>query len=251
MVRWFIDGERLPEVGESIELVDVAKGASIDVRVEASDGKSSSKPAEASAQVIDRPPLIRGIAVSPPSSVYPGEEIRVTPDATDPDQDSLTFQYDWYVNDKYLPDAEGRIFDTTPLKRGDRVWVRVVATDGQNESQPMETGVVEVSSAHPEITSNPPGLSDDGVFRYDVKAADPDGDRRLRYQLAAGPSGMEIDNISGELIWRPSAAQAGIHPVGIVVTDSTGLETRQSFEVTVAQSGSAPASAPASQTDSQ
>jgi hypothetical protein len=246
-VRWFVDGERLPESGESIELVDVAKGSSIDVRVEASDGKSSSKPAEASAQVIDRPPLIRGIAVSPPDSVYPGDEIRITPDASDPDQDSLSFQYEWYVNDQRLPDVEGRILDTSSLKRGDEVWVRVVASDGRNESQPMETGVVQVSSAHPEITANQPGLSDDGVFRYDVKAADPDGDRRLRYQLAAGPSGMEIDNISGELIWRPSTEQAGIHAVGIVVTDSSGLETRQSFEVTVAQSGSAPAS----QADSQ
>ncbi len=128
------------------------------------------------------------------------------------------------------------------FKRGDRVWSRVVASDGRNESLPMDSGVVTVSSAHPEITSSPPGLSSDGVFRYPVEASDPDGDRRLRYQLAAGPNGMEIDNISGELVWRPSTEQAGVHSVGIVVTDSTGLETRQSFEVTVAQQGATPAS---------
>jgi hypothetical protein len=146
------------------------------------------------------------------------------------------------MNDRRVEDAADRHFDTSTLTRSDKVWARVVATDGQNESQPMEAGIVEVGSLHPQISSIPPRLSDDGVFRYDVKAADPDGDLRLRDPLAAGPNGMEIDNISGELIWRPSTDPAGVHALGIVVMDSTGLETRQSFEVTVAQHSSVPAS---------
>ena len=105
-----------------------------------------------------------------------------------------------------------------------------------------------VGSAHPEIVSLPPGITDEGVFRYVVEARDPDGDRNLRYRLAEGPEGMSIDEVLGELEWRPGANQSGTHPVSIVVRDSSRLETTQSFEVTVTEAGDPP---PASADESE
>ena len=37
-----------------------------------------------------------------------------------------------------------------------------------------------------------------------------------------------------ELTWKPTVADAGIHPVEIVVVDSEGGEVNQTFELTVA-----------------
>ncbi len=71
------------------------------------------------------------------------------------------------------------------------------------------------------------------MFRYAVEAEDPDGDRLLRYRLDEAPEGMVIDSVLGEVSWRPAQGQTGVHPVKIVVRDSSGLETSQSFQVTV------------------
>jgi hypothetical protein len=90
-----------------------------------------------------------------------------------------------------------------------------------------------VGSRHPEIVSEPPSLRDGGLFRYHVEARDPDGDRNLRYRLDAGPDGMTVDSIVGRIEWRPTVEQAGVHQVAVVVIDSAGLETKQSFHVTV------------------
>jgi hypothetical protein len=62
---------------------------------------------------------------------------------------------------------------------------------------------------------------------------------------------MAIDDITGELVWRPKSVEPGVHPVIVVVRDSSGLETKQSFSVTVqrqktSDSGAAAPAAPAS-----
>jgi hypothetical protein len=92
---------------------------------------------------------------------------------------------------------------------------------------------VEIANAPPEILSAPGGLDDDGVFRYAIEARDPDGDRKLRYHLNDGPEGMTVGPVSGEILWRPSTAHAGVHAVEVVVEDSEGANAVQKFEITI------------------
>ena len=64
----------------------------------------------------------------------------------------------------------------------------------------------------------------------------------LRYELAQSPEGMRIDPYNGELTWRPSANQAGEHPIVIEVSDSRGAKSTQEFVLPiVGPPGSAPA----------
>ena len=134
------------------------------------------------------------------------------------------------------------MFSTEGLAYGDVIQVVVTASDGRDDSRPMESVEVTVGSAHPEISSTPPGMDASGVFRYAVKATDPDGDRRLRYRLDEAPEGMQIDEIYGEIVWKPRMDQTGAHPIAVVVKDSTGLETTQRFQIQVSTSEAAPAS---------
>jgi len=242
--RWRIDG--LPTLSDSAELdlSDVAKGARVEVVVTASDGRSEGEPMSAVATVIDRAPVVNGIAIQPTKSVYPGDKVVVTPTGSDPDGDFVDFQIEWLVNGRAVA-SDGRSFETAGLKQGDRIRVRVIATDGNNESRPEESADIIVGSAHPEIVSAPPGMTEEGVFRYAVEARDPDGDRNLRYRLAEAPEGMKIDEVLGEVEWRPAPDQSGLHKVSIVVRDSSRLETTQSFEVTVTKAGEPPPAAAA------
>jgi hypothetical protein len=239
--RWSVDGVDVAESGQELDLAGVPKGASIEVRVIANDGFSNSEPASARVRVIDRAPVINGLAIAPPNSVYPGDSVVVTPTGSDPDGDLVDFEFTWFVNDQPVSGVD-RSFSTEGLNSGDRIRVRVVANDGQNDSRPLESEDVVVGSAHPEFVSSPPGMSDTGVFRYAVEARDPDGDRNLRYRLSKAPEGMKIDEVLGLIEWRPADEQIGVHLISIAVSDSSKLETTQSFEITV--SGAAP---PASQ----
>lgn len=246
--RWSIDGEEVQTSGAELDLSRASTGSGISVTVVANDGKSDSEPRTADAWVIDRPPVINGIAIQPPQKVYPGDTIVVTPTATDPDGDMVEFRFEWFVNDQPAS-GTSHSFSSEGLKQGDRIRVRVVARDGRNDSRPVESEDVLVGSAHPEIVSTPPGVTDAGVFRYPVEARDPDGDKNLRFRLSEAPDGMRIDSVLGVIEWRPGARQTGVHPVSVVVSDSSRLETTQRFEVTVsdtppAAAAPAPAAAP-------
>ncbi|MCX5738665.1 MAG: Ig domain-containing protein, partial [Proteobacteria bacterium] len=105
---------------------------------------------------------------------------------------------------------------------------------GDDESTPVESGYLELGNSAPSIVSQPtPGMGADGVYHYAVEASDPDGDRNLRYRLGKAPQGATVDPLLGEITWKPSLAQAGIHPIEVVVSDGRGGETKQTFEVTV------------------
>jgi hypothetical protein len=241
---WSVGGRALPESSAEIRLGEVPRGDRVEVKVTASDGRDESEPVWASGTVRNRRPVVTGIGLRPLAGVPRGEPVVATVAARDPDGDPLEFRYEWSVNDRPLPE-EGDTLRTDRLRRGDAIRVRVVASDGTDESAPIPSGVVHVANAHPEILSSPSGVSSDGSFRYAVRARDPDGDRNLRYELRKGPEGMKMNRIDGEVTWQATAKQAGTHAVEIVVEDSEGARMVQAFELIVQVTDPQPAAAPA------
>lgn len=241
---WSVGGLPIPESAAEIQLGEVGRGERVEVMVTASDGRDESEPVEAWVTVRNRRPVVTGIGLRPRLEVPRGEPVVATVAARDPDGDPLEFRYEWSVNDRPLPE-EGDTLPTDRLQRGDAIRLRVVASDGTDDSAPIPSGVVHVANAHPEILSGPSGVSSDGSFRYTVQARDPDGDGNLRYELRKGPEGMKVNRIDGEVTWQATAKQVGTHEVEIVVEDSEGARTVQAFELVVRASNPQPAAAPA------
>lgn len=188
----------------------------------------------------NQPPFIRAMQVDPAPRVRGGAEVRVVADAHDPDGDEVELHYTWYVNDDEV-ENDRPVFSTASLKRGDNVRVAVVASDGRAESPPMRSPLLVVENGLPRIVSQPEPPGPDGIFRYQVVVEDPEHDGGLRFSLAKAPSGMRVQAIRGLVEWIPRPDQAGVHPVEIVVQDSTGGEARQSFELTIDAPPAAPA----------
>ena len=90
-----------------------------------------------------------------------------------------------------------------------------------------------VANGAPRIVSLPEWASRDGRLAYQVRAEDPEGDRNLRFELARAPAGMTVSPVGGLIEWLPGSDQLGTHPIEIVVTDSAGARSTQSFELTV------------------
>jgi hypothetical protein len=230
--QWTLGGRPLHESAAEFELGEASRGERLEVVVTPSDGLSEGEPGWATAVVRNRRPVVVGVSLQPSGEVSRGEPLVAGAAGRDDDDDPLVYRYEWTVNDRPRHEQGDRL-PTLRLRRGDEIQVRVVASDGIDESEPVRSGVVRVGNAHPEIHSAPSGVSDDGTFRYVIEARDPDGDRNLRYYLRKGPAGMLVNPIRGEVTWKATPQQAGTQPVEIVVEDSDGARTVQAFELTV------------------
>ncbi len=229
---WRVNGQRMPQSGSSLVLAAHERNSLIEVSVVARDGVDESEPARAQARVGNQPPQLLAIAIEPLQDVTAGHDILATPRATDPDGDEIEFRYAWQVDGEPVGDGEPRLA-ATHFARGDRIRLEVIASDGQDESEPLESADIVVGNAAPRITSTPGSFDADGSFRYQLEVADPDGDRLFRYRLVSGPEGLELDPVSGRVLWQPSREQVGTHPVLVEVDDRAGGIASQSFEIRV------------------
>lgn len=233
---WRVAGAARPDSAPELTLEDTLdRGARIEVVVVARDSQQAeSAPMTASVSIGNQPPELAAVVLDPPGDVTRGNPVVARPRALDADGDDLSYTFSWRVNGASV-DAEGDALDTSQLARGDTIQVRVVASDGQDESNAIESPPLRVANAAPRIVSQPGAFGADGTFRYEVRAEDPDGDRMLRFRLEKGPEGMTIDGLSGAIQWRPQLAQTGAHPVEVVVDDRQGGSAVQQFELRVSE----------------
>jgi len=229
--QWWVNGSQV-DGGPSLHVDAVSKGSWIELRVVARDGEAESAPATATAVVANQPPVLLGVLLEPQGRITTQHDVTALPRATDPDGDELEYEFEWWVNERRV-DLDGPILPTRHFRRGDRVELVVVASDGTAETEPLRSHPIEVLNAPPRIASEPPSLDESGIFHYQVTAEDPDGDRQLRYRLAEAPRGMRVDPGDGLLTWEPRRTQSGRHPVVLEVEDGLGGKTTQSFELQV------------------
>ena len=239
--EWTLGDERLDIDVPKLVLTGASRGQRIGLRVTASDGRNENNAVELSSEVRNLPPKLTKLTIEPPDGVLVGVRLVVRPEARDPDGDRVSFRYEWSVNGRPAI-ADGATLDTSKLSRRDKVRVVVFASDGEDESEGLASPELLVVNAPPHVVSRPGPPGADGVFRYQVKAEDPDGDgQNLQFQLVSPPEGMKIDAATGEITWQPAPGQTGTWSVTVLVNDLEGGAGRQIFEVSAGTATAAPA----------
>ncbi|MHB0957288.1 MAG: Ig-like domain-containing protein [Pirellulaceae bacterium] len=85
----------------------------------------------------------------------------------------------------------------------------------------------------PIFTSTPPTTAGIGTpLTYNAQNAE-EGATGAAYSLLNAPTGAVIDAGSGVLAWTPTAAQLGLHPFSVVITDAAGNSRSQNLSVQV------------------
>jgi hypothetical protein len=113
-----------------------------------------------------------------------------------------TFQYDWFVNGKKIPEAARSILPGKYLIKKNKVYCRVKAVQGKRESKEKKSKTIVIANSPPRIIRHPVGsFSVPGEFSYQINAIDPDGDRIEFTLLAPLGMGIELDNRTGEIRW--------------------------------------------------
>ncbi len=237
--HWTIDGRRHESgMSDTLVLPERSKGALVELEVVASDGQSKGRNGQDSAssrvqvRVGNRPPSLLDLLLEPGLEITVEDEIAANARPEDPDRDPVEVRYRWFVNDRAIGVTDSTL-TRRHFQRGDRIQLEAVATDGDDDSEPLRSPEIHVVNSAPRIVSTPEKIDDDGTFRYAVAVEDADDDRRLRYRLLEGPTGMTLDWLSGKLSWTPADDQAGTHAVEVEADDLAGGKTTQAFEIQV------------------
>jgi 3D (Asp-Asp-Asp) domain-containing protein len=178
-------------------------------------------------KIKNSPPEVSKIR-SLPEVVKLGDPLSVEVSGVDIDGDDLTFIYEWTKNGKPIGN-ENQI--EVPLKRGDKVSIKVTPYDGEDYGSP----VIMQREIHnmPSIIIDEKNFNVDGkVYTYQIKAIDPDGDP-LTFSLKQAPKGMTVDKSTGLITWKVEEKDKGKHPVTFQVSDGHGGNVVYNFEIAI------------------
>ena len=190
----------------------------------------------------NQPPTVDTVDVAPASPTTT-DVITATVDATDPDDDALTFTYQWLLNGQDLSGRTSRTLDLAQGGNGDRgdaLAVRVVASDGTASSPAVNSDEVTIVNAAPVFGQDLEDRTsaEGAAVSLSAGAADPDGDA-VSYEATGLPPGLAIDDDTGLISGTiPTGAAVG-GPYATVVTarDPSGAEATDTFTWTVVLAG--------------
>jgi hypothetical protein len=225
--RWEHNNQVIPnEIGSSLVVMNrFPKGSRIAVIVTV-DGQS----AASSVVIGNTPPVISSVTLTP-DIIHRGIDITAVPMASDLDEDSMQFNYQWSINDEEIP-VYSAVLPGDRFKRGDRVSVRVTPSDNDSAGTPVISKAIVVPNAPPRIVSVPPADFRAEIYSYQCRAEDPDSEE-LIFSITSGPQGMIIDPRTGMVSLKINKEHAGTHQVEITAQDQQGLKDTQKYTLTL------------------
>ncbi|MCB2099794.1 MAG: PKD domain-containing protein, partial [Rhodobacterales bacterium] len=149
--------------------------------------------------------------------------------------DGAITSYDWNFGNGWI--GNGPIIDF-PYDAGGFYNGTLTVTDDDGKTDTTQFQVLiggEINRAPVFVSVPPTNARENNVYVYDVDAQDPEsafGDT-VTYALDTAPAGMAIDPATGVINWIPDSSAPAVSSVVVSATDSMGLVTTQSFDITV------------------
>jgi Putative Ig domain len=100
--------------------------------------------------------------------------------AEDPERESISYTYQWYVNDAPIAGQTNPTFPAELLRHGQMISVEVTPSDGKQKGKSVRTLSVGIGNTAPQITAvglTPQAVQPGGKLTAEVVASDPDHDR--------------------------------------------------------------------------
>ena len=212
----------------------VASASTFIIRVEDSDGLSDTETWSIGGFEDNRAPVFNSIPIT---SAIAGEEYVYTANAVDSNTaDSVRYFLNNAPNGASINASTGEIRWIPP--RGSDGASFLISAQDLGRTAANQSFFVTVQDNSPENTSpqfiSTPvtTISINEEYLYRLMATDSD-DVHLTYSMLTAPAGMSINALTGEIFWQPTAEQVGDNPVTVVVSDTGGADTQQTFTISV------------------
>lgn len=207
------------------------------------DSAESTDPADPGSNDTNRAPSIAG---SPPRVIRVGVAYSFTPQATDPDADTLTFSIANRPNWLTFDSTDGSVAGV-PLLGNEGTYndIEISVSDGEMSANLQAFSItVEPNTAPnmpPEISGTPPSsVNAGGNYSFMPAASDPDGDA-LTFGIQNLPAWASFNDQSGRLSGTPQAGDVGAYAnIAITVTDGLTTASLPAFTITVIAGNSTP-----------
>ena len=239
-IVWMVNGNPvISETPSQFKAVEIKKGDMVQAKAIVKDREILSN----IVKVKNTLPVISKVKIMP-ETFKPGDVLYVDVIGSDrdldldihiktPEQgDEITILYEWTKNGEPAG-TEKHI--GVPIKRGDKISVKITPFDGEGYGKPFILNS-EIRNLPPVIIEDKAFSFNGNKFLYQVKAADADNDT-LTYSLKTAPAGMTIEKTTGLIQWIVPQDFKGKADVAVVVSDGHGGEAHQSFvfEMTTAR----------------
>ncbi|MEN9786006.1 MAG: hypothetical protein RLZZ299_1270 [Pseudomonadota bacterium] len=223
---WSRNGAPLSVATATVDTAGWARGDTVACTATPRDATDVGVPLTSATRTLgNTPPTLSGATLST-SSPAAGDTLAVTLVAlADADGDAVTPGYAWFVDG--VQRGAGPGFDTTGLRRGQRVAVRVTPWDGQDAGTPVDSDEAVLVNAAPRldaVTLVPASPTTNTVLRADVQATDGDADP-LVYAYAWTVDGVPVDGNDAPTLDGAAAFDKGdTVTVSVRVRDPEGAE---------------------------
>lgn len=178
---WTVDGDPTPYDTPTIPADVTLAGETWQVTVVPSDSDVAGEAATASVTILNTPPQVTSVSLTP-STAYEDTVLEVQIDASDADDDDLTFLYTWTVDgaDVGAPPNQATL-DGAFFDKGQQVRVAVIADDGSDTSVAVVSDGVVIQNSVPSapmvgVIPAEPDPDDDLVCEIQADAQDADDD---------------------------------------------------------------------------
>ena len=152
--------------------------------------------------------------------------LKVTGSANDMDEDSVSLFVKWYKDGNLI--GNGKTIPLSKVGNANNLYALVTPFDGTDSGSTYKTLTYSVKNAAPVITSSPPTHLKGGIFVYQVKAEDPDGDP-ITFSLVTPPEVAKIDSKSGLVKYTVPTKVLGNIDFTIKASDNHGNYSLQKF----------------------
>ena len=188
--------------------------------------QADSSTPETDALPVDRAPSVRSARIYP-EAVSRDTTLRVDVQGEDASGRTLTYKYQWVVNDLPISGATDPQFLIRQFKNGDHVHVELIPSAGRRQGRMFKTSPVTVGNTAPDILEihlEPMPIHRGEILKVRVATHDPEGDPvRLDYKWFQ--NGKELIGSTGDTLDTKTFRKKDV--LAVLVTASDGKASRE------------------------